>query len=160
MTQAQMTQATMDAPQIIDRDSATRFTEQLHGLMVSLTQHLQRETDELKSGTYTHAALDHETKSDLVHAYRTALGQLQTHKKVLVRFVPVKLDELRQLNEAFQSELQKNLATVSTAKAVSEHLLTQLAEQVSTDRQPKTYGASGTMNRRAKAAAISVDRAL
>ena len=156
-----MTQATMETlPVIDDRESATRFTEQLHGLMVSLTQYLQRETRELKAGAFTSAALDHETKSDLVYAYRTALTQLRTNKKVLTRFVPEKLEKLSGLNEAFQAELQKNLATVSTAKAVSEHLLTQLAEQVSTDRQPKTYGASGTMNRAPKAAAISVDRAL
>jgi hypothetical protein len=72
----------------------------------------------------------------------------------------VKLDELRRLNDEFQAELQKNLATVSTAKAVSEHLLSRLSDQVSGSRQPKTYGASGTMTRTGQAAAISVDRAL
>ena len=155
-----MTHAMFDDVAIEDRESATRFTDQLLGLMISLTQHLQRETNDLTTGAYTRASVDYETKSDLVYAYRTALGQLQAHKDVLSRFVPVKLEELRRLHEDFQSELQRNLATVSTAKAVSEHLLTQLADQVSGRRQPKTYGASGTMNRAPKAAAISVDRDL
>jgi hypothetical protein len=70
-------------------------------------------------------------------AYRSALQHLQAHKEIISRYVPVKLDELRRLNEEFQAELQKNLATVSTAKAVSEHLLSRLSDQVSATANPK-----------------------
>lgn len=149
--------ATVD---IHDRETASQFAEQLHGLMVALTSHLHRETKALRSGNYTDGLSDHETKADLVFAYRDALANLQQHKDVLSRFVPVKLDELRKLNAAFQAELQVNLAAVSTAKAVSEQLLTRLADQVQARQRPKTYGASGTMTRAQGMSAISVDRAL
>jgi hypothetical protein len=145
---------------ITDRESAASFAEGLHGLMISLTQHLRRETQTLREGAFSKSSVDHDTKSELMFAYRSALGHLQAHKDIISRHVPVKLDELRRLNEEFQAELQKNLATVSTAKAVSEHLLTRLSDQVSAGRQPKTYGASGTMTSGGPAAAISVDRAL
>lgn len=145
---------------IHDRDTASRFAEQLHGLMISLTSHLHRETKALRAGAYTEGLADHETKAELVFAYRDALANLQNHKDVLSRFVPVKLEELRKLNTAFQAELQVNLAAVSTAKAVSEQLLTRLADQVQARQRPKTYGASGTMTRAKGMSAISVDRAL
>ncbi|MFK7791359.1 MAG: hypothetical protein AB8B88_01690 [Devosiaceae bacterium] len=145
---------------INDRDTASQFADHLHGLLISLTQHLHRETEVLREGVYTALSVDHDTKNDLMFAYRTALGLLQQHKDLISRHVPVKLDDLRRLNETFQLELQKNLATVSTAKAVSEHLLSRLADQVSANSRPKTYGASGTMMRGGQAAAISVDRAL
>lgn len=149
--------ATMD---IHDRDTASHFAEQLHGLMISLTSHLRRETKALRDGAYTAGLADHETKAELVFAYRDALANLQKHKDVLSRFVPVKLDELRKLNTAFQAELQINLAAVSTAKAVSEMLLTRLADKVQARQRPKTYGASGTLTRAKGMSAISVDRAL
>lgn len=145
---------------IHDRESANSFAEQLHGLMVSLTSHLRRETAALREGAYTEGLADHETKSELVFAYRDALAHLQQHKDALSRFVPVKLEELRKLNTAFQAELQVNLAAVSTAKAVSEQLLTRLADQVQARQRPKTYGASGMISQAKGMAAISVDRAL
>lgn len=147
-------------PLIHDRDTASQFAEQLHGLMISLTSHLHRETKALRNGAYTAGLADHETKAELVFAYRDALTNLQKHKDVLSRFVPVKLEELRKLNATFQAELQLNLAAVSTAKAVSEQLLTRLADQVQARQRPKTYGASGTMTRAKGMAAITVDRAL
>ncbi|MFN3169664.1 MAG: hypothetical protein ACE37E_03125 [Hyphomicrobiales bacterium] len=150
---------TADVP-ITDRESAANFAERLHGLMIALTQHLRRETKALRDGAFSKDATDQDTKNELMFAYRSALGHLQAHKDIISRHVPVKLDELRRLNEEFQAELQKNLATVSTAKAVSEHLLTRLSDKVSAGRQPKTYGASGTMTSGGQAAAISVDRAL
>lgn len=145
---------------ITDRESAQSFAEHLHGLLVALTQHLRRETEGLRQGVYAKLAVDQETKSDLLYTYRTSLSVLQTHKDLISRHVPVKLEEVRRLHEAFQVELQKNLATVSTAKAVSEQLLSRLADQVSANKRPKTYGASGTINSGGAAAAISVDRAL
>lgn len=145
---------------IHDHDTASSFAEQLHGLMLSLTAHLRRETKALRNGAYTEGLADHETKSELVFAYRDALANLQKYKDALSRFVPVKLEELRKLNTAFQAELQVNLAAVSTAKAVSEQLLTRLADQVQARQRPKTYGASGTMTRAKGMSAISVDRAL
>lgn len=145
---------------IHDRETANSFAEQLHGLMVALTSHLRRETAALRNGAYTDGLADHETKSELVFAYRDALANLQEHKDALSRFVPVKLEELRKLNTAFQAELQINLAAVSTAKAVSEQLLSRLADQVQARQRPKTYGASGTISQAKGMAAISVDRAL
>lgn len=145
---------------ITDKDSAASFADMLQGLIVSLTEHLRRETRAVYEGSFSHASVDQHAKSELMFAYRTALNTLHANKDIVSRYVPVKLDELRRLNEEFQSELQKNLATVSTAKAVSEGLLSRLAEQVSSNRQPKTYGASGTMTVASRAAAISVDRAL
>jgi hypothetical protein len=145
---------------ITDRESAVGFAEHLHGLLVALTQHLRRETNAMRSGVYSGIAVDQETKSDLLFAYRSGLGLLKTHQGLISRHVPVKIDELRRLHEVFQTELQKNLATVSTAKAVSEQLLARLADQVSANRRPKTYGATGAMNGGGSSAAISVDRAL
>lgn len=150
---------TPDKP-ITDRDSAASFAERLHGLMVALTQHLRRETEALRDGAFSKTDVDHETKSELMFAYRSALGHLQAHKDLMSRYVPVKLDELRRLNDEFQAELQKNLVTVSTAKAVSEHLLTRLSDRVSANQKPKTYGASGAITTSGSSAAISVDRAL
>lgn len=154
------TLAQAPAVQINDRDSAIAFSERLKGLLISLTSHLQRETLALRAGQYAQGVADHETKADLIFAYRDALKQVKDHQGQLARFIPVKIDELRRLNETFQAELQVNLAAVSTAKAVSELLLTRLADQVSASKRPKTYGANGTMSARANTAAISVDRAL
>lgn len=145
---------------ITDRETAQQFTEALHGLMINLTQHMRRETEALKAGDYSTGLTDAETKADLVHTYRTSLAHLKANKDSLSRFVPVKLDELRRLNASFQSELQVNLAAVTTAKAVSEQLLTRLADKVSAGNRPKTYNASGSMTPTSKGAALAVDRAL
>ena len=155
-----MTQTASQPALIDDKDGAVRFAEQLHGLMIALTQLLRRETGALRLGSYTDALAQQDTKAELLFAYRKALADLQANRAAVSRFVPVKLDELRRLNETFQAELQKNLATVSTAKAISEQLLTRLSDKVSAARQPKTYGASGIMNRPTRTAAISIDRAL
>ncbi len=152
--------STSNATAIVTKEAAVQFAERLHGLLVSLTQHLALETEALKAGTWSRLSFDQDTKSELLHAYRDAHKRLQANQDAISRFVPVKLDTLRRLHEAFQQELQRNLATVSTAKAVSEHLLSRLAEQVSGQNQPKTYSAGGTMTKHAKAAALSVDRSL
>lgn len=145
--------------QIIDRDTASAFTDQLQGLLMALTSHLKRETNALRTGSIS-TAVDHETKASLFHDYHAALKHLQANKDAVSRFAPVKVDELRRTNETFQNELQKNLASVTTAKAISEHLLTRLAESASTTRRPKTYTAGGTVAQPGQAAAISYDRAL
>lgn len=145
---------------ITDRETAQQFTEALHGLMINLTQHMRRETEALKAGNYANGLDDPETKADLVHTYRTALAHLKENRETLARFVPVKLDELRHLNTSFQSELQVNLAAVTTAKAVSEQLLTRLSDKLSAKNRPKTYGANGAMTQAYKSAAVAVDRAL
>jgi hypothetical protein len=147
-------------PVLSDRQSAQGFAEQVHGLLVALTSHLARETEALRRGAYASGVSDPDTKAELVFAYRDALQTLQANAAVLSRFVPVKLDELRRLNASFQAELQINLAAVSTARAVSEQLLNRLADQVTSARRPKTYGANGAMTRPPGAAALAVDKAL
>ena len=160
MTETALHPAPSTPTPIASREEAIAFAEQLHGLLDAMTSHLQRETTALKAGTLTSEQIDHETKSALLFDYRAALARLRDNKDVVSRFAPVKIDELRRVNEVFQGELQKNLASITTAKAISEHLLNRLADHASANRQPKTYGAAGTMTRPAKPAALSVDRAL
>ena len=145
---------------ITDRETAQQFTDALHALMTGLTGHMRRETEALKAGDYAGGLSDAEAKADLVHAYRAALAHLKANKDALARFAPVKLVELRRLNTSFQSELQVNLAAVTTAKAVSEQLLTRLSDKVSAGKRPKTYNASGSMAQGRQGMPLAVDRAL
>lgn len=143
-----------------DRASAAAFAEQVHGLLVALTQNLRRETEALRRGAYVDGLGDAETRAELVHAYRQAFETLRANAQSLSRFIPVKLDELRRLHAEFQKELQRNLAALATARSISEQLLGRLAEQAAAASRPRTYGADAMMSRRSGPATLSVDRSL
>lgn len=145
---------------ITDRAQASDFAEKLYGLIVSLMQVLDRETEAIHKGAYGKGHLIDDAKSDLMLAYRHALQDVQANRDTLSRFVPVRLDDLRKLNAQFQHTLQRNLAAVSTAKAISEQLLSRLAKQAATTKTPKSYGANGAMCRPRQTSSLTIDRSL
>ena len=75
---------------------------------------------------------------------------------------PAMVEAMKVRHEQFATQMAENLRVIATARAVTEELLTDVANAMSAKERPKTYGASGTMSSQpaAPATGVSINRAL
>jgi hypothetical protein len=73
---------------------------------------------------------------------------------------PNEVRMLRSGHERLATQMAENLRALSTAKAVTEDILTDVAHTVGQKQQARTYGAGGTISNNAPPArGIAVNRA-
>ena len=72
------------------------------------------------------------------------------------------VEAMKVRHEQFATQMAENLRVIATARAVTEELLTDVANAMSARERPRTYGASGTMAGQPPVAAtgVSINRAL
>ena len=75
---------------------------------------------------------------------------------------PAMVEAMKVRHEQFATQMAENLRVIATARAVTEELLTDVANAMSARERPRTYGASGTMAGQPPVAAtgVSINRAL
>ncbi|MFN8829880.1 MAG: hypothetical protein ACK50Q_00645 [Labrys sp. (in: a-proteobacteria)] len=123
---------------------------------------INEETRLIRAAKVVAATQLEEQKADLSRRYVAALTTLRANAAVVGRYVPVGVDQLRRRHDAFQAELQINMAVLSTARSVSESLVRGVAEDVAARNTPKVYGAYGNLAAPSRNAArpIAVSRSL
>ena len=115
------------------------------GILERLEAVVGEETRLVRDAKVAAASALHETKAQLSGVYAAALETLHANATTVGRVAPVLLEQLRRRHEAFQGELQVNMAVLATARSVSETLVRGVADNLAERQTPKTYGARGRM---------------
>jgi hypothetical protein len=144
------------------RSDAETLCAEIGGLLDRLVALIGEETRLVRAAKVLAATALQEMKADLARQYAIALETLRCNAATVGRFAPVLVDQLRRRHEAFQSDLQVNMAVLATARSVSETLVRGVAEEVASRNAPKTYGAAGVITGLSRSAArpVSVSRSL
>lgn len=139
---------------------AEAFCQHVEKVMHELMNILQHETQAARQGNI--AALHHseEEKARLSQNYVQARSVIKKNGMALSRLAPIPIEKLRRFHNHFKNELQINLAVIATVKSISEEIIKEVAEAVSTKRRVTVYGANGTISKSTTRhdSAIAVDR--
>jgi flagellar biosynthesis/type III secretory pathway chaperone len=122
---------------------------------------LNEETVLLRSGRLQDAGKLTEQKTQLAQDYMGFARSVQRELPRLKREAPQMIEAMRVRHEQFATQMAENLRVIATARAVTEELLTDVAQAMSASARPKTYGASGQMSGQPPLAAtgVSINRA-
>ena len=109
-------------------------------LMDVLSDAVAEETAVIAAGRLREAAPIWERKAEVAGRY---LAQIVRLKEAAGALSPAERAALAQRQHAFRARLEKNLAVLATAHAVSEGLIRDAAAEVARQAAPDTYGARG-----------------
>lgn len=154
MTAAQRLAALDDLPA---RDLIA-FTE---GTLRALVDVMNRETTLLRAGRHREAGGLAAEKTRLAQDYVSYSRAVQRQLERLQAEAPDDVVMLKTGHDRLATQMAENLKVIATARAITEDLLTDVAQQVARTARPKTYGADGELSRPASASnGIAINRAL
>ena len=130
-------------PRVLGRADAERLIDDLVATMGELELVLEAETAQLRIGRIRDGLGQAPRKQDLAGAYLVGLEAVKANAIALARFAPDALDRLRGSHARFGRALEANQAVLATARAVSESLIKDLAEEMGRTRRPSGYAPSG-----------------
>ncbi len=129
--------------QITTAAEAETAVAQVADLIAKLHGVIEQETALVHAGKVRKAAALGPTKSELAGQLFAAGERLKANAKFLLRTAPAAAAALRQLQESFQTVLQKNMIVLATSHAVSEGIVRRLSGDLARKASPQVYGASG-----------------
>ncbi len=154
MTAAQRLAALDDLPA---RDLIA-FTE---GTLRALVDIMNRETTLLRAGHHREAGGLSAEKTRLAQDYVSYSRAVQRQIERLRAEAPGDIALLRNGHEQLATQMAENLKVVATVRAVTEDVLTDVAQAVARNARPRTYGATGELaGTRPVSGGIAVNRAL
>ena len=128
----------------------------------ALVEILNQETVLLRAGRARAASELTADKTRLAQDYMGLARAVQRQLERLRREAPDLLHALQASHERLAMQMAENLRVIATARAVTEDLLTDVAEAMATRERPRTYSANGQIGGAAPraAAGVSINRAL
>jgi hypothetical protein len=117
--------------------------DDLNVLLEELSGLLDRETALVRAGRIRSAIAIEPVKKDLTGKLFACGERLKASAKFVLQAVPVRCAALKDVQEAFHAVLQRNMAVLATAHAVSEGIVRRLSEELARKSAPQVYGASG-----------------
>jgi hypothetical protein len=129
--------------------------------LAALVQIMNEETTLLRGGRHRDAGNLTAEKTRLAQDYVSYSRAVQRQLERLKLEAPTQIARLRTGHESLATQLAENLKVIATARAITEDLLTDVAQQVARTSRPKVYGASGSIAPpAAPTGGIAVNRAL
>jgi hypothetical protein len=128
---------------ITSKAEAERAVDDLTELFAGLSALLQRETVLVRAGKVRGAAEIEPAKKDLAGRLYAASERIKAHAKFVMQAVPNRCTTLKSAQEELRTVLQRNMAVLATAHAVSEGIVRRLSGQMAKKSSPQIYGASG-----------------
>lgn len=154
--------AAADRLAALDTLPATELCAAAAAALMALVEIMNAETVLLRAGHFRDAAVLTAEKTSLAQDYVGFARSIQRQAERLQREAPRQLAQLRHGHEALATQMAENLRVIATARAVTEDLLSDVANSVGAQQTPKTYGAGGTVrpNPATGARGIAVNRSL
>ncbi len=115
----------------------------LNDVMDGLLKLLDHETTLVRAGKLTEASKLELTKGELARLYIADTAVMKMNVPFLKNYQPDLLAALREQHERFQALLQVNLTVLATVHAVSEGIMRGVCSELTRQRAPQIYGASG-----------------
>ena len=154
MTAAQRLAALDDLP----AQDLIAFTE---GTLRALVDVMNQETTLLRAGRHREAGALGAEKTRLAQDYVSYSRAVQRQLERLKAEAPDDIGMLKLGHERLATQMAENLKVIATARAVTDDILTDVAQQVARTARPKTYGAGGQLSQPATpSGGIAVNRAL
>jgi hypothetical protein len=97
----------------------------------------------VRAGKVRSAAEIEPTKKALAGRLYAASERIKAHAKFIMQAVPARCITLKSAQEELRTTLQRNMAVLATAHAVSEGIVRRLSGQLAKKSSPQIYGASG-----------------
>jgi len=134
------------------------FTE---GTLRALVEVMNQETTLLRAARHRDAMELSPEKTRLAQDYMGYARSVQRQGARLKAEAPQLVEALFARHEALATQMAENLRVIATARAVTEDLLTDVAQAITAKARPKTYGANGTLTGQPPQAAsgVSINRA-
>ena len=145
---------------VASKADADRLLAELSETMDGMVSLLEAETKLVRASKLREAARLQPEKAKLARRYLDGIAALKANAGYLKDTIPERVERLRQRHETFREKLQANLATLSTAKAVSDDLVRNVAVELGARDAPDVYGADGRAGRDSqKPRPVTLDRA-
>jgi len=156
-----MTPAAQRLAQIDEMPSA-ELCQRALGVLESLVTIMNEETTLLRAGRMREAGAITAQKTALAQDYVGLVRSIQRQTARLLKEAPDDVRQLRAGHERLATQMAENLKVLATARAVTEDILTDVADAVGKSARPKTYGASGEIGGTTAqpARGIAINRAL
>ncbi|MBN9314734.1 MAG: hypothetical protein J0I99_03270 [Devosia sp.] len=128
----------------------------------SLVAILNEETTLLRAGRAREAGGVSAEKTRLAQDYMGYARSVQRQAARLKAEAPAQLEDLFARHDKLATQMAENLRVIATARAITEDLLTDVAQAISAKGRPTTYGANGALSGQPPQAAsgVSINRAL
>lgn len=132
------------------------------GTLESLVMILNKETTLLRAGRTREAGELTAEKTRLAQDYMGLARSVQRQAARLKAEAPQYVEALFARHEMLATQMAENLRVIASARALTEDLLTDVAQAISAKARPKTYGANGALTGQPPQAAsgVSINRAL
>ena len=117
--------------------------QEFAAVMEALSAAIAEETDLIAAGRLRDAGPVWERKAEIAGRYLAEVVRLKEAARALPPAERLKLGALAARQQQFRAMLEKNLAVLATAHAVSEGLIRGAAAEISRKAAPDTYGARG-----------------
>lgn len=146
----------------IDALPAVELCQMASSTLESLVLVLNQETTLLRAGHARQAGELSAEKTRLAQDYMGLARSVQRQAKRLKAEAPNEVDALFSRHEKLAMQMAENLRVIASARALTEDLLTDVAQAISAKARPKTYGANGAITGQPPQAAsgVSINRAL
>lgn len=146
----------------IDSLPAAELCRMASSTLESLVQVLNQETTLLRAGRTKEAGELTAAKTGLAQDYVGLARSVQRQGARLKAEAPDQLEALFAGHEKLAMQMAENLRVIASARALTEDLLTDVAQAINAKARPKTYGANGTLTGQPPQAAsgVSINRAL
>ncbi len=128
---------------ITNKAEAERAVDDLTDLFAGLSALLQKETTLVRAGKVRSAAEIEPAKKALAGRLYAATERIKAHAKFIMQAVPARCTTLKSAQDELHTALQRNMAVLATAHAVSEGIVRRLSGQLAKKSAPQVYGASG-----------------
>ncbi|MEP6357424.1 MAG: hypothetical protein ABJ081_12175 [Hyphomicrobiales bacterium] len=129
-----------------NQDDARVLLARLEASMEGLIELIEAETKLVREGKLFAAAELENKKTEYAKAYVEIMASAVAQEQTIKTMLPDSTEKLRLRHDEFKSLLKFNMSTLSTARSVTQGLITGVANQMNQQQIPTTYGAQGTMN--------------
>jgi flagellar biosynthesis/type III secretory pathway chaperone len=146
----------------LDKLPAAQMCARAEKTLTALLTVMNEETTLLRAGHYKQAATVTAEKARISQEYVVIARAVQRASPRLKIEQPAMLNKLRDMHESFATQMAENLRVLATARAVTQNLLSDVAQHVGTSKKTQTYGANGSMPSAAIAPSpgLSINKAL
>jgi hypothetical protein len=131
------------SPPIQSVAEASALIGRFGGVIASLWQTLDEETQLVRDGRISELARIAPEKTELARRYLAEGALVQANGAFLARQLPQEFGTLRRQHADFRQLLHMNLTVLATAHAVSEGIIRGVAGEIARKAAPQTYGMSG-----------------
>jgi hypothetical protein len=132
--------------------------EDLIALTERLTALIAEQAKAFEAGRPQDAARHVDETGRLANIYRREAQALREHPDPIAAAPRRERQRLIRATEAFDAVMARQGRALTAAKTVTEGLVHAIAEEISTQRSSKVYGADGSKAARADATAVTLNR--